>query len=72
MSPNTPCSAVERVGIGIDIGLPLIKTAARDTCAASNSSAGDVLTVTGWVLQVLAWALATLFIAGFTGAVRKT
>jgi hypothetical protein len=28
--------------------------------------------VSGWALQLLAWAFATLFIAGFTGAVRKT
>jgi len=26
----------------------------------------------GWVLRLLAWAFAALFIAGFTGAVRKT
>ena len=30
------------------------------------------LTVAGWVLRVLAWVFAVLFIAGFTGAVRKT
>jgi hypothetical protein len=29
-------------------------------------------TVAGWGLQLLAWAFATLFVAGFTGAVRKT
>ena len=26
----------------------------------------------GWILQLAAWAVATLFIAGFTSAVRKT
>ncbi|WP_163512201.1 hypothetical protein [Fodinicola acaciae] len=26
----------------------------------------------GWGLRVLAWAFATLFVAGFKGAVRKT
>ena len=30
------------------------------------------LTAAGWVLQLLAWAFAALFIAGFTSAVRKT
>jgi len=33
---------------------------------------GQALTVIDWLLQVLAWAFAALFIAGFTGAVRKT
>jgi hypothetical protein len=30
------------------------------------------LTAAGWVLRLLAWAFAALFIAGFTSAVRKT
>jgi hypothetical protein len=30
------------------------------------------LAVVGWVLRALAWVLAALFIAGFTGAGRKT
>jgi hypothetical protein len=28
--------------------------------------------VSTWVLQLAAWGFAALFIAGFTGAVRKT
>jgi hypothetical protein len=68
----TECSVVERVGVGVDIGLPLIKTGTRDHCDTTSSTTGQVLTVAGWVLQVLAWAFATLFVAGFTSAVRKT
>jgi hypothetical protein len=30
------------------------------------------MTIAQWILQVLAWAFATLFIAGFTSAVGKT
>ena len=30
------------------------------------------LVTAGWVLRVLAWVFAALFIAGFTSAVRKT
>ena len=71
-SPGTACSVVERIGLGLDLGLPLIKTGARETCTATSSGTGDAITVSLWLLQVAAWALATLFIAGFTGAVRKT
>ncbi|WP_158692606.1 hypothetical protein [Streptomyces roseochromogenus] len=70
--PTTPCSIVERVGVGMDLGLPAVKTGAQDLCAPTGTHAGQTLTVAGWVLQLAAWALATLFIAGFTGAVRKT
>jgi hypothetical protein len=70
-SPTKPCSTVLQVGVGLDLGLPLVKTAA-DTCKRTDTPAGDVLTVASWVLQALAWIFATLFIAGFTGAVRKT
>ena len=68
----TQCSAVERVGVGLDLGLPLIKTDTRDHCDTTASATGQVLTLAGWGLQLLAWAFATLFVAGFTGAVRKT
>jgi hypothetical protein len=76
VNPHPPaasrCSAVERVGVGLDLGLPLIKTGIRDHCDTTASTTGQVLTAVGWGLQVLAWAFATLFIAGFTGIVRKT
>ena len=66
------CSVVERVGVGLDLGLPLVKTGVRDHCDTTASTTGQVLTAAGWGLQLLAWAFATLFVAGFTGAVRKT
>jgi hypothetical protein len=66
------CSAIERVGVGLDLGLPLINTGTRDQCDITHTGEGQVLTVAGCGLQLLAWAFATLFIAGFTGAVRKT
>ncbi|MEV6947100.1 hypothetical protein AB0N07_35095, partial [Streptomyces sp. NPDC051172] len=71
-TPTTPCSFVERVGVGLDLGLPVVKTGAQDLCTPAGTRAGQTLTVTGWLLQLAAWASATLFIAGFTGAVRKT
>jgi len=66
------CSVVERVGVGLDLGLPLVKTGTRDHCDTTASTTGQALTVAGWGLQLLAWVFATLFVAGFTGAVRKT
>ena len=63
---------MERIGVGLDLGLPLIKTGTRDHCDTTASTTGQVLTAAGWALQLLAWAFATLFVAGFTGAVRKT
>jgi hypothetical protein len=32
----------------------------------------NYLSICGWVLRLLAWVFAALFIAGFTSAVRKT
>jgi hypothetical protein len=71
-TPTQPCTTVEQVGVGLDLSLPLIRTGARDTCTTTNTPAGQRLTLAGWMLQLLAWALATLFVAGFTSAVRKT
>jgi hypothetical protein len=71
-TPGQPCDRIERVGVGIELGLPLIKAGAREHCDVTSSRVGQALTLAGWALQLLAWSFATLFIAGFTGAVRKT
>ncbi|HEY0534487.1 MAG TPA: hypothetical protein VGD29_23110 [Actinoplanes sp.] len=71
-TPRAPCSVTEQIGVGLDLGIPLLRTGARDQCAPTTTDTGQALTVTGWLLQILAWAFAALFIAGFTGAVRKT
>ncbi|MFS8098857.1 hypothetical protein LFM09_17145 [Lentzea alba] len=70
-SPVT-CPVIDRIAVGLELGAPLITTPARVRCEATNSGAGQALTIAGWVLRLLAWAFATLFIAGFTGAVRRT
>ena len=72
LSPGDACSTVERIGVGLDIALPVITTSARDRCDITATPSGNRVVVAGWALQVLAWGFATLFIAGFTGAVRKT
>jgi hypothetical protein len=69
------CSVLERVGVGVDAALPLIKTGARDRCDLTtdkSSGTGAVLTISTWIVQLAAWGFAALFVAGFTGAVRKT
>ncbi|MFE0130056.1 hypothetical protein ACFWY6_00435 [Streptomyces sp. NPDC059037] len=66
------CSTVDRIGVGLDFGLPLIKTGARSDCTTTGTAAGQALTATGWTLQACAWAFVALFVAGFTSAVRKT
>ena len=63
---------MERVGSAWDLGLPLVKTGIRARCDTTASATGQVLTATGWGLQLLAWAFAPLSVAGFTGAVRNT
>ncbi|MFC3897812.1 hypothetical protein ACFOWZ_40630 [Lentzea rhizosphaerae] len=68
----TACPVIDRIAVGLELGTPLISTPARLRCEATNTGAGQALTITGWVLRLMAWAFATLFIAGFTGAVRKT
>jgi hypothetical protein len=69
---TTRCTTTEQIGVGLDLGTPLIKTGARERCQPTDSSTGQALTIAGWLLQLLAWIFATLFIAGFTSAVRKT
>jgi hypothetical protein len=66
------CTTVDQIGVGLDLGTPLVRTGARDRCQPTDTPAGQTLTIASWFLQLLAWTFATLFIAGFTSAVRKT
>jgi hypothetical protein len=69
---GTACSTVEQIGLGIDLGLPAINTGIGNRCALDTTSQmGQALVVAGWFLQAAAWALATLFVVGYTGLIRK-
>jgi hypothetical protein len=69
---GAPCSLAEQIGLGLQIGLPLIKPPAGDRCRLdTTSAAGQVFTFLSWLLQALAWIFATLAVAGYTGLIRK-
>jgi hypothetical protein len=71
-SDGTPCSLAEEIGLGLQIGLPLIKTSVGDRCRLETASPpGQAFTYASWGLQGLAWAFATLAVAGYTGLIRK-
>lgn len=65
------CSTLDAVATGLDASIPLIRFANSSDCAYSARSVGQMLLVIHWITQLLAWALATLFAAGFTGAIRR-
>ena len=74
-TPGRSCTVVQQVSVGLDLNLPVGTTVARADCDLtkdSTSVAAAWLTAVGWVLRLLAWVFAALFIAGFTSAVRKT
>lgn len=70
--PPRRCTVIETVGRGLDLGAPFLPRSASSTCTVTATDAGTVLTIGTWVMQVIAWALAALFVAGFTGIVRRT
>ncbi|MGH3546958.1 MAG: hypothetical protein ACRDQU_02305 [Pseudonocardiaceae bacterium] len=72
-NPQSPCSLVEQIGVGIDRSVPLTPAGIGNRCDFDTSSpAGEAFTVSTWVLQALVWTLATLAIAGYLGLIRKT
>jgi hypothetical protein len=74
-SPGRPCTVIQQLSVGLDLNLPVGTSVARAGCDLTKHSASATaawLTIIGWVLRLLAWAFAALFIAGFTSAVRKT
>ena len=74
-APGQPCTVIQRVSVGLDLNLPVGTSLARAGCDLPTDAASATaawLAAAGWVLRVLAWVFAALFIAGFTSAVRKT
>jgi hypothetical protein len=74
-TPGRSCTVVQQVSVGLDLNLPVGTSVARAACDLTKDSASVTaawLTAAGWVLRLLAWVFAALFIAGFTSAVRKT
>ena len=69
-----PCTPIQMIGKGLDLGTPFLPSSRSGvgSCVITASYSGDALTISRWILQLAAWALAALFIAGFTGIVRKT
>jgi hypothetical protein len=72
--PLPPCSTIEVISVGLDLGTPFLPdtSTASTSCQIAGNSMGAALAISRWVLQLGAWALAALFVAGFTGIVRKT
>jgi len=72
-NPNSPCSLLEQIGVGIDRSLPLATTGTRDRCDFDTSSPlGEAFTAATWILQTLVWALAILAITGYLRLIRTT
>jgi hypothetical protein len=67
------CSQSEVLGLAIDQAIPLVSTGGKQRCQINvDTSEGQWLFVSSWGTQLLGWAFATLFVAGFTGIVRKS
>jgi hypothetical protein len=67
------CSVVEQVGLALNLAIPLVGPASSQQCTLVSTRTGNEWTIAvGWLIQALGWAFATLFVAGYTGLVRKS
>jgi hypothetical protein len=69
---STPCSISERIDVGLEVVGPLLNTHNQDQCITTSTATGVELRYVAEILRLLIAAVAALFIAGFTGIVRKT
>ena len=69
---QSDCSLSETVISAVDIAVPLVSTEATSLCGVTASAQGQLLAYIHLIVQLAGWAFATLFVAGFTAAVRKT
>jgi hypothetical protein len=69
----TSCSLVEQIGLALNMATPLVKPSSQQSCLIDTTAdVGQIVIAGTWVLQALAWAFVTLFVAGFTGLMRKS
>lgn len=67
------CSLVEQIGLALNVTTPLVNPSSQQSCLIDTTAdSGQIVTAGTWVLQALAWAFLTLFVAGFTGLMRKS
>jgi len=65
------CSTVEQAALGVRV--PFLSNLGAGDCVLNTTSvAGEIYSAAIWTDQVLAWAAATLAVAGYTGLVRRT
>ena len=70
--PDSPCSLIEQVGVGIDRSVPLAPAGISSRCDFDTSSPlGQAFTASTWILQALVWTLVALAIAGYLGVIRQ-
>ena len=66
------CSATERLQMAISLTLPLASADLDVLCPALHGiKIPDLLTIFSMFTKIMGWALVTIFIAGFTGIIRK-
>ena len=70
--PDKNCALSDRIVLGIDTGVPLVTANISASCLPRANAAGRILSASSLTAQIAGWAFATLFVAGFTSAVRKT
>jgi hypothetical protein len=70
-NPNSPCSLLEQISLGVDRSVPLATTGIANRCDFETSSPlGAAFTASTWVLQGIVWTLAILVAAGYLRSFR--
>ena len=64
------CAAHDRALYGLSVGLPLVKPSLPG-CTPNDTREGTIISLSRPVVELIGWALATLFVAGFTSVIRK-
>ena len=66
------CSVVEQLSFSGDVAIPLIGAGFRfQQCSLTDGPLAQSLLVFTTILRFASWALATLFVAGFTGLIKR-
>ncbi|MGW1563778.1 hypothetical protein ACWCQ1_46040 [Streptomyces sp. NPDC002144] len=65
------CGVVESLGEALNRTVPLLRFSVYGNCELTRAKPAQAVYLGALLLQALGWAFLTLFVAGFTGIIRK-
>jgi len=70
-APTRSCNLAEQLSVALPSAGPILRSSGTASCIYARGQWAQAFILANYVLQLAGWAFVTLFIAGFTGLIKK-